>query len=82
MDDLLHPVFLVMLEHPFDICDWAAWSAAFHSLSKHHRRVAAAVGVTRECACHVFILCLFSRDSTTFVCFDVAHKSKGSIRGA
>ncbi|BDA50034.1 DNA polymerase theta [Coccomyxa sp. Obi] len=52
MDDLLHPVFLVLLEHPFEIHDWSAWSSAIHSLSSHHRRVASAVGVTRE---HILI---------------------------
>ncbi len=48
MDDLLHPVYLVLLEHPFEILDWSTWSSTFHSLSAHHRRVASAVGVTRE----------------------------------
>lgn len=48
VDDLLHLVFLVLLEHPFEICDWSAWSCIFQGLSKHHVRVAAAVGVTKE----------------------------------
>ncbi len=48
VDDLLHLVFLVLLEHPFEICDWGAWSCIFQGLSNHHRRVAAAVGVTKE----------------------------------
>lgn len=51
MDDLLHPVFLVLLEQPFEIHDWSAWSCTFQSLSAHHRRVASAVGVTREWVC-------------------------------
>ena len=48
MDDLLHPVFLVLLEHLFEIHDWSAWSSTFHSLSSHQRRVAATVAVTQE----------------------------------
>jgi hypothetical protein len=41
----LHLVYLILLDQPFEICDWSFWSSIFQGLPAQRKLVAAAVGV-------------------------------------